>query len=54
VLIGEAPSEALFDRAADVLLRDAKGWGSNDFKIPLARRVLTATLREATGTEVSA
>jgi xanthine dehydrogenase YagS FAD-binding subunit len=54
VLIGEAPSEALFDRASDVLLRDAKGWGGNDYKIPLARRVLTATLREATGTEVPA
>ncbi|WP_209428152.1 xanthine dehydrogenase family protein subunit M [Pararhodobacter sp. SW119] len=54
VLVGEAPSESLFDRAADRLLRDARGWGGNDFKIPLARRVLKATLRTATGTEVRA
>ena len=47
-LVGEAPSDALFDRAADVLLREAKGHGSNDFKIPLARRTLRAVLREAT------
>lgn len=51
VLVGEPPSEALFDRAADTLLREAKGCGGNDFKIPLARRVLKAALREATGTE---
>lgn len=53
-LTGQAPSDALFDHAADTLLRDARGWGSNDFKIPLARRVLKAALREATGAEVSA
>ena len=50
-LMGEAPSDALFDRAADVLLRDARGWGGNDFKIPLARRTLRAVLREATQPE---
>lgn len=49
LLTGEAPSEALFDKAADLLLADAKGQGSNDFKIPLARRTLKAVLREATG-----
>ncbi len=49
LLTGEAPSEALFDKAADILLADAKGQGSNDFKIPLARRTLKAVLREATG-----
>ncbi|MGW8189643.1 FAD binding domain-containing protein [Sphingomonas hankookensis] len=48
VLIGQAPSDALFAEAADVLLRDAKGYGSNDFKIPLTRRTLIATLRELT------
>ncbi len=47
-LVGRAPSDALFAEAADVLLRDAKGFGSNDFKIPLARRTLIATLRELT------
>lgn len=49
LLTGEAPSEALFDKAADILLADAKGQGQNDFKIPLARRTLKAVLREATG-----
>ncbi|WP_242120614.1 FAD binding domain-containing protein [Sphingomonas lacusdianchii] len=47
-LIGRAPSDALFGEAADLLLRDAKGFGSNDFKIPLTRRTLIATLRELT------
>ncbi len=49
VLVGEAPSEALFDKAADVLLADAQGYGANDFKIPLTRRVLKAVLGELTG-----
>ncbi len=48
VLVGQAPSDALFAQAADLLLRDARGFGSNDFKIPLARRTLIATLRELT------
>ena len=48
MLVGEAPSRALFARAADTLLADAKGHGGNDFKIPLARRLLVATLEDAT------
>lgn len=48
VLIGEAPSKALFDEAADMLLEDAHGYGDNDFKIPLARRTLHAVLEQAT------
>ncbi|GGB41232.1 molybdopterin dehydrogenase [Sphingomonas metalli] len=47
-LVGQEPSPALFERAADILLADARGQGSNDFKIPLARRTLAATLRELT------
>jgi xanthine dehydrogenase YagS FAD-binding subunit len=39
----------LFDHAADLLLEGARVWGSNDFKVPLARRTLRAVLREATG-----
>ena len=31
------------------LLHDARGQGANDFKIPLARRTLIATLRDLTG-----
>lgn len=48
LLVGEAPSPALFDKAADLLLEDARGYGDNDFKIPLARRTLAAVLAEAT------
>ena len=47
-LIGKAPSDAVFEAAADALLDGARGFGSNDFKIPLARRTLVATLREVT------
>ena len=47
-LIGEAPTAATFQKAADVLLAEAKGQGENDFKIPLARRTLTAVLRDVT------
>lgn len=52
VLVGQKPGAALFDKAADVLLRDARGYGENDFKIPLARRTLAAVLAEATGAEL--
>ncbi len=50
LLTGAKPSDALFDKAADILLAEAKGQGGNDFKIPLARRTLKAVLREATQT----
>ena len=48
-LVGRAPTTAVFEAAADALLADAKGFGSNDFKIPLARRTLIACLRDLTG-----
>ncbi|MEO7689830.1 MAG: xanthine dehydrogenase family protein subunit M [Sphingomonas sp.] len=48
-LVGKAPSTATFEAAADALLAGAKGFGSNDFKIPLTRRVLIACLRDLTG-----
>jgi xanthine dehydrogenase YagS FAD-binding subunit len=47
-LVGQPASDAAFNAAADVLLADARGHGSNDFKIPLTRRTLVATLRELT------
>ena len=47
-LVGQPPSDTAFNAAADALLADAKGYGSNDFKIPLTRRTLIATLRELT------
>ncbi|GGD46298.1 xanthine dehydrogenase family protein subunit M [Erythrobacter arachoides] len=49
LLVGSEPSLALFDKAADLLLEGAQGYGENDFKIPLARRTLAAVLCEATG-----
>lgn len=52
VLIGHAPSMALFEKAADALLADARGYGSNDFKIPLARRTLVAALRDLTTSDL--
>lgn len=54
LLAGRAPSDALFAEAADLLLGPARGQGDNQFKIPLLRRTLMATLREATGMEVTA
>lgn len=48
-LVGQAPSVSVFEAAADILLRDAKGHGANDFKLPLARRTLVACLAELTG-----
>lgn len=47
-LVGQAPGTAAFEAAADALLDGAKGFGTNDFKLPLARRVLIATLRDLT------
>jgi xanthine dehydrogenase YagS FAD-binding subunit len=37
-----------FDAAADAVLDGARGYGSNDFKIPLTRRTLHAVLGEIT------
>lgn len=47
-LVGQEPSEAAFAAAADALIADARGYGHNDFKIPLVRRVLVAALRDLT------
>ena len=52
LLVGEKASIALFEKAADLLIEEARGVGDNDYKIPLVRRTLIATLCEAT--EVSA
>ncbi|MBB5716074.1 FAD binding domain-containing protein [Sphingomonas aerophila] len=48
-LVGKAPTRDAFEAAADALLDGARGFGDNDFKIPLARRTLLATLRDVTG-----
>lgn len=46
-LTGTSGDAAAIDAAADIILREAKGFGDNDFKIPLVRRTLHAALGEA-------
>jgi xanthine dehydrogenase YagS FAD-binding subunit len=48
-LIGATVTLASFDAAGRAALRNARGYGQNDFKIPLARRTLRAALADATG-----
>ena len=48
-LEGTSATRASFDAAGVAALRDARGYGHNDFKIPLARRTLRATLADAAG-----
>ena len=52
VLEGAAPSADVFAKAADAELADAKGYGHNDFKVPLARRLIVAALRDLTQANV--
>src|SRR5262249_44977099 len=48
------PRAKNFVRAADTVLRDARGFGHNDFKIELARRgILRALTQAARGTPQS-
>ena len=46
-LRGRPATGASFKDAADVLLRGAKGYGHNDFKIELARRAIVRALTQA-------
>ncbi|MDB5483413.1 MAG: xanthine dehydrogenase [Caulobacteraceae bacterium] len=48
VLANAAASASSFNAAANIVLRGARGYGGNDFKIPLARRTLSAVLAQAT------
>jgi xanthine dehydrogenase YagS FAD-binding subunit len=48
VLEGKAPSLDLFAQAADAELAEAKSFGHNEFKIPLARKLLLAGLGQMT------
>ena len=49
-LAGAEIGDAAFTAAADVAFAGARGYGSNDFKVPLAHRTLRAVLAEATRT----
>jgi xanthine dehydrogenase YagS FAD-binding subunit len=44
---GQSAEAGTFTRAADALLRDAKGFSHNAFKIELARRAIVRTLTQA-------
>jgi len=46
-LCGQTADAAVFGKAADVLLRAAKGFAHNAFKIGLARRAIVRTLTQA-------
>jgi xanthine dehydrogenase YagS FAD-binding subunit len=46
-LAGVAANEASANAAADQVLQGARGFGHNDFKIPLVRRTLRAVITEA-------
>lgn len=52
LLTGQRPSPELWDAAADALLEKARGYGHNDFKIPLARRTLASVLAQACAEEL--
>ncbi len=43
-LIDAAPESAAFERAAEIALTGAHGYGANDFKIPLAKRTVVRAL----------
>jgi xanthine dehydrogenase YagS FAD-binding subunit len=47
VLKGQAAGSKAFENAAQILLRDAKGFAHNAFKIDLARRAIVRTLTQA-------
>jgi xanthine dehydrogenase YagS FAD-binding subunit len=49
LLRGRPASREHVQRAADALLREARGWGDNDFKIELAHRALVRTVAQAAG-----
>lgn len=46
-LIGQAPARPAYEACADALLAGARGFGANDFKIPLARRAIVRALQQA-------
>ena len=48
LVAGRPATRDTFDAAADRVLAGAHGYGANDFKIPLARRTLSAVLTETT------
>jgi xanthine dehydrogenase YagS FAD-binding subunit len=48
-LTGKAPSIPVFEQAAQIAMKDAKGYGANNFKLKLAPAALTEALTRASG-----
>jgi xanthine dehydrogenase YagS FAD-binding subunit len=46
-LEGKPASEAAFTLAAERILHGARGWGQNDFKLPLAKNAIVQALQTA-------
>jgi xanthine dehydrogenase YagS FAD-binding subunit len=46
-LTGATANAASYDAASSAVLEGARGYGSNDFKIPLTRRTIHAVLTQA-------
>jgi xanthine dehydrogenase YagS FAD-binding subunit len=51
LLVGKTATRENFQPVADALLRDARGFGHNTFKIELARRAIVRALAQAAGLE---
>jgi xanthine dehydrogenase YagS FAD-binding subunit len=51
LLNGQGANKGNFQRVAEALLRDAKGFGHNDFKIELAKRAVVRALSQAASGE---
>jgi xanthine dehydrogenase YagS FAD-binding subunit len=49
LLLGNSATRENFVRAAEAMLRDAKGFGHNNFKIELAKRSIVRALSQAAG-----
>jgi len=50
LLEGSTPGNVAFAKAGDAAVAGGRGYGHNDFKLPLAKRTLTAVLTAATRT----
>ncbi|MBC7945316.1 MAG: FAD binding domain-containing protein, partial [Burkholderiales bacterium] len=47
LLRGKPATAESFEQAAQAVLRDARGYGDNDFKIPLAKQAIVRALQQA-------
>jgi xanthine dehydrogenase YagS FAD-binding subunit len=49
MLTGQSATKENFQKVAESIVRDAKGFGNNTFKIELAKRAVVRALRQAAG-----